>query len=49
MNVINPNKFADESLEKANAKMEVNKTQNGHQTHLHVYRPEKNLFKRLEN
>ena len=38
MNVMNLNKFADESLGKAcNAKTGVNKKQNGHQTCLHKY------------
>ena len=37
MNVINPNKFADQSLVKAYAKTGVDRKQNGHQTHLNVY------------
>ena len=37
MNVINPNKFDDESLGKAYAKTGVSRKQNGHQTRLQVY------------
>ena len=32
-----PNKFTDGSLRKAYAKMAINKKQNGHQIHLHLY------------
>ena len=42
MSVINPNKFADESLGKAYVKTRINKKQNGHQTRLHVCMTRKN-------